>query len=166
MKYLSKIWYLVISPGHLAVFIYRIQYWFWNRKFMRISKLLHIFNRFITGIEIESGAVIGKNFTIWHGIGTVIGDSAIIGDDVTIYQQVTLGASGAMLQAKIHKDDGRAHPKLEDKVTVYAGAKIVGPVTIGRHASVGANAVITKDIPKGAVVVGYSKILKIDESVL
>jgi serine O-acetyltransferase len=133
-------------PGFHAVVLHRIANAAWRRGFKLLGRLVSVFARFATGIEIHPGATIGHRFFIDHGMGVVIGETAEIGDDVTLYQGVTLG--GTTL------DHGKRHPTLGDGVIVGAGAKILGPFTVGKGARVGSNAVVLEAVPAGATVVG------------
>lgn len=133
-------------PGFQAILLHRFNHWLWNKKLYLLARLSAHFTRFITGVEIHPGARIGRRFFIDHGMGIVIGETSEIGDDVSIYHGVTLG--GTTWQK------GKRHPTLEDNVVVGAGAKILGPITIGAGARIGCNAVVVKDIPMGATVVG------------
>ena len=121
-------------------------HWLWARKLKLLARLVSHLNRALTGIEIHPGASIGKRFFIDHGMGVVIGETAQIGDDVTLYHGVTLGGTSL---AK-----GKRHPTLEDGVVVGAGAKILGDITVGKCSRIGANAVVVKPVPPQAVVVG------------
>ncbi|MFT4022064.1 MAG: serine O-acetyltransferase, partial [Acinetobacter sp.] len=125
---------------------HRVAHELWNKDFKSSARALSSFSRFITGIEIHPGAKIGKRFFIDHGMGVVIGETAEIGDDVTLYHGVTLGGTTW--------NKGKRHPTLEDGVIVGAGAKILGPFTVGKDAKVGSNAVVTKPVPAGATAVG------------
>jgi len=133
-------------PGLHAVWGYRVHHRWWLRGHRLAARLLSQWLRARTGVEIHPGAVIGRRFFIDHGMGVVIGETAEIGDDVMIYHDVTLGGRSL---ARVKR-----HPTLEDGVVVGAGARILGPVTIGAGAQVGANAVVVRDVPAGAVVVG------------
>ncbi|MBL8806432.1 MAG: serine O-acetyltransferase [Rhodospirillales bacterium] len=133
-------------PGFHAVMLHRIANAVWRNGFKLFGRLISLFARFLTGIEIHPGATIGQRFFIDHGVGVVIGETAEIGDDVTLYQGVTLG--GTTL------DHGKRHPTLADGVIVGAGAKILGPFTVGKGARVGSNAVVLEAVPAGATVVG------------
>jgi len=133
-------------PGLHALWIHRVSHALWLKEHYLVARLLSQWSRAVTGIEIHPGAQIGRRFFIDHGMGVVIGETAEIGDDVMLYQGVTLG--GRTLE-KVKR-----HPTLEDGVVVGAGARVLGPITIGREAQVGANAVVVRDVPPGAVVVG------------
>ncbi len=137
---------LTTYPGVHALLFYRLSHWFWRHGFKWMGRMLSHVGRFLTGIEIHPGAVIGRRFFIDHGMGVVIGETAEIGDDVTLYHGVTLGGTSW--------DKGKRHPTLKNDVVVGAGAKVLGPVTIGENARVGSNAVVVKDVPAAATVVG------------
>ena len=133
-------------PGFQAILFHRFNHWMWNKKLYLLARMSAHLARFITGIEIHPGAKIGRRFFIDHGMGIVIGETSEIGDDCSIYHGVTLG--GTTWQK------GKRHPTLENNVVVGAGAKILGPVTIGSGSRIGCNAVVVKDVPVGATVVG------------
>lgn len=133
-------------PGFHAIVAYRGAHWLWRNNLKLIARMLSMFARFITGIEIHPAAVIGEFCFIDHGQGVVIGETAVIGNRVTLYHDVTLG--GTSLQ-KVKR-----HPTLSDDVVVGAGAKLLGPITVGEGARIGANAVVIKDVAAGATVVG------------
>jgi serine O-acetyltransferase len=137
---------LTCYPGLHALLFHRISHWFWNRRLKWLARFLSTIARWLTGIEIHPGAQIGNRFFIDHGMGVVIGETAIIGDDVTLYHGVTLGGTSW--------NKGKRHPTLNDGVVVGAGAKILGPFEVGKNAKVGSNAVVTKEVPAGATVVG------------
>jgi len=133
-------------PGLHAVWSHRIAHFLWRARLKLIARLASQFNRFVTGIEIHPAAVIGRRFFIDHGLGVVVGATSIVGDDVTLYQGVTLGGTG--------KEKGKRHPTLEDRVVVAAGAKVLGNITIGHDSNVGAGAVVIKSVPPNSTVVG------------
>lgn len=133
-------------PGFHALLFYRLSHGLWRRRWLVLGRWVSQLGRLLTGIEIHPGAEIGRRLFIDHGMGVVIGETAEIGDDVTLYQGVTLG--GTSLQR------GKRHPTLEDGVIIGAGAKVLGAFTIGRGARVGANAVVLAAVPAGATVVG------------
>ncbi|MBX2823416.1 MAG: serine O-acetyltransferase [Gammaproteobacteria bacterium] len=137
---------LTSYPGVHAILFHRLNHWLWGKGFKWFARFLSYFARWITSIEIHPGATIGRRFFIDHGIGVVIGETAEIGDDVTLYQGVTLGG-------RIMKP-GKRHPTLGDNVIVGAGAKILGPFTVGDNARIGSNAVVIEEVPRGATVVG------------
>lgn len=140
-------------PGFHAVMLHRVAHWAWNRNLKLLGRLVSQAGRFFTGIEIHPGAVIGKGFFVDHGMGVVIGETAQIGDRVTLYQDVTLGGVAPSIDSDSQRNQKR-HPTLEDDVIVGSGAQILGPLTVGRCARVGANAVVTKDVPEAVTVVG------------
>ena len=133
-------------PGLHAIWFHRLSHKLWHKDFKLIARMLSTFSRWLTGIEIHPGATIGRRFFIDHGMGVVIGETAEIGDDVTLYHGVTLG--GTSWSA------GKRHPTLRNRVVVGAGAQILGPLEIGENARVGSNSVVVKDVPKNATVVG------------
>lgn len=133
-------------PGLHALWLHRIAHFLWRHRLFFLARLLSHINRALTGIEIHPGAKIGRRFFIDHGMGVVIGETAEIGDDVLIYQGVVLG--GTSLEKK------KRHPTVEDSVVIGAGAILLGPITIGRGALIGAGSVVIKSVPPGATVVG------------
>jgi serine O-acetyltransferase len=133
-------------PGFHAVLIHRLSHALWNAGFKWLARLISHISRWLTGIEIHPGAQIGRRFFIDHGMGVVIGETAIIGDDCTLYHGVTLGGTTW--------NKGKRHPTLHDGVVIGAGAKVLGPIEIGAGARVGSNSVILKPVPAGATVVG------------
>ena len=137
---------LTCYPGLHAVWLHRLAHGLWRSGWKWLARMVSNFGRWMTGIEIHPGAKIGRRFFIDHGLGIVIGETAEIGDDVTIYQGVTLGGTSW--------NKGKRHPTLADGVVVGAGAKVLGPFTVGAGAKVGSNAVVTKEVPPGATVVG------------
>ena len=144
---------ILTYPGVKAVFIHQIANFFHKAGFDLIARIISQTSRFFTGIEIHPAAKIGKNFFIDHGMGVVIGETAEIGDNVTIYHGVTLG--GIMPAVKSYEQIGvKRHPTLEDDVIVGSGAQILGPVLVKSCARIGSNAVVTKDVPKGGIMVG------------
>ena len=149
----SKLSLILTYPGVKAVFFHRIANFFSVAKFDLIARIISQFSRFLTGIEIHPGAKIGKNLFIDHGMGVVIGETSDIGDNVTIYHMATLGGIAPSINSNDQRNIKR-HPTIEDEVVIGSGAQVLGPVTVGRCAKIGANAVITKDIPEKAVMVG------------
>jgi serine O-acetyltransferase len=137
---------LTCYPGFHARLVHRVSHRLWLANFKWLSRFLAHIGRWLTGIEIHPGATIGRRFFIDHGMGVVIGETAEIGDDVTLYHGVTLGGTSWK--------EGKRHPTLGDGVVVGAGAKILGPIVIGAGAKVGSNAVVVKDVPSGATAVG------------
>jgi serine O-acetyltransferase len=142
----SRLEVILCYPGLHAVLFYRVAHGAWARGWVTLARTLSHVGRMLTGIEIHPGAQIGQRFFIDHGMGVVIGETAIIGNDVTLYQGVTLGGTS------LH--GGKRHPTLEDNVIVGAGAQVLGGFTVGRGARVGANAVVVKAVPAGATVTG------------
>jgi serine O-acetyltransferase len=137
---------LTCYPGIHALFFHRLAHWLWARRLRWLARFLANFSRFLTGIEIHPAAQIGRRFFIDHGMGVVIGETAEIGDDVTLYHGVTLGGTSW--------NKGKRHPTLENGVVIGAGAMVLGPITIATGAKVGSNAVVTKAVPAGATAVG------------
>lgn len=133
-------------PGFHAILVHRVSHGLWRANFKWLARFVSHLGRWFTGIEIHPGATIGRRFFIDHGMGVVIGETAEIGDDVTLYHGVTLGGTSW--------NKGKRHPTLENGVVVGAGAKILGPIIIGEGAKIGSNAVVVKDVPPGAVAVG------------
>ena len=134
--------------GLHAVWAYRLHHRLWRRGFRTLARFGSQFTRFLTGIEIHPGARIGRRFFIDHGMGVVIGETAVVGDDCTLFHGVTLGGKGR------GGARGRRHPTIGDGVTIGAGAAVLGGVTVGDGSIVGANAVVTKDVPPASVAVG------------
>ena len=149
----SKLSLILTYPGVKAVFFHRIANFFSTAKFDLIARIISQFSRFLTGIEIHPKAKIGKNLFIDHGMGVVIGETSEIGDNVTIYHMVTLGGIAPSINSNDQRNIKR-HPTIEDEVVIGSGAQVLGPVRVGRCAKIGANAVITKDVPEKAVIVG------------
>src|SRR5674476_853641 len=133
-------------PGFHALRIHRIANWLWHRNLRWLGRLVSHIGRFLTGIEIHPGATIGRRVFIDHGMGVVIGETAVIGDDCTLYHGVTLGGTSW--------NKGKRHPTLENGVVIGAGAKVLGPIIVGANAKIGSNAVVVKDVPAGATAVG------------
>jgi serine O-acetyltransferase len=133
-------------PGVHAVLLHRVSHGLWKRHLYWLARVLSTLARWLTGIEIHPGASIGRRFFIDHGMGVVIGETAEIGDDCTLYHGVTLGGTSW--------DKGKRHPTLQNDVVVGAGAKVLGPIVIGSGARIGSNAVVVKEVPAGATVVG------------
>ncbi|HEU5482526.1 MAG TPA: serine O-acetyltransferase EpsC [Sphingomicrobium sp.] len=141
-------WEILIYPGACALAMHRVAHWLYGGKLYFLARIVNHFARFLTAIDIHPGAVIGKRFFIDHGF-TVIGETAEIGDDVTIYQNVTLGGTSP------HDGViGKRHPTVGDKVVIGSGAQVLGPIKIGESARVGANAVVTREVAAGATVIG------------
>jgi len=144
----AKSWfevYLCYSGLH-AVWFYRINHWLWNHRLFLMARWLSQVARLLTGIEIHPGAKIGRRLFIDHGMGVVIGETASVGDDVTLYQGVTLGGTG--------KEHGKRHPTLEDNVVVGGGAKILGNIVVGKNCRIGAGSVVLRNVPENSTVVG------------
>lgn len=133
-------------PGLHAIWGHCVSSWLWQRNCKWLARTTSTLIRWLTGVEIHPGATIGKRFFIDHGMGIVIGETAIIGDDCTVYHGVTLGGTSW--------NAGKRHPTLENNVVIGAGAKVLGPLTVGENARIGSNAVVVKDIPAGATAVG------------
>ncbi len=133
-------------PGFHALLIHRLAHWLWGARLRWLARMVSHIGRFLTGIEIHPGAQIGRRFFIDHGMGVVIGETAAIGDDCTLYHGVTLGGTSW--------NKGKRHPTLGNGVVLGAGAKVLGPITVGDRARVGSNAVVVKDVPPGATAIG------------
>ena len=149
----SRLSVILTYPSVKAIFFHRIANFFYLAKFDLIARMISQFSRFLTGIEIHPKAKIGKNLFIDHGMGVVIGETSEIGDNVTIYHGVTLGGISPSIDSDKQRNVKR-HPTLKNNVVVGSGAQILGPISIGENAKVGANAVVTKDVPDNAVMVG------------
>ena len=137
---------LIASPGFHAILLHRLNHWLWTKNLYLLARFSAHLSRFLTGVEIHPGANLGRRFFIDHGMGIVIGETSEIGDDCSIYHGVTLG--GTTWQK------GKRHPTLKDGVIIGAGAKVLGPITLGANARIGSNAVVVKDVPDDATVVG------------
>ena len=149
----SKLSVILTYPGAKAVFMHKIANFFAVAKFDLIARIVSQFSRFMTGIEIHPKAKIGKNLFIDHGMGVVIGETSDIGDNVTIYHNVTLGGISPSINSENQRETKR-HPTLHDHVVVGSGAQVLGPIVVGKNAKIGANAVVTKDVPENGVMVG------------
>ena len=149
----SKLSVILTYPGAKAVFMHKIANFFAVAKFDLIARIVSQFSRFMTGIEIHPKAKIGKNLFIDHGMGVVIGETSDIGDNVTIYHNVTLGGISPSINSENQREIKR-HPTLHDHVVVGSGAQVLGPIVVGKNAKIGANAVVTKDVPENGVMVG------------
>tara|TARA_B100001564_G_scaffold317703_1_gene293873 strand:- start:485 stop:1063 length:579 start_codon:yes stop_codon:yes gene_type:complete len=149
----SKLSLILTYPGVKAVFFHRIANFFSVAKFDLIARVISQFSRFLTGIEIHPQAKIGKNLFIDHGMGVVIGETSEIGNNVTIYHMATLGGISPSINSKDQRNIKR-HPTLGDDVVIGSGAQVLGPIIIGRCSKIGANAVVTKDVPENAIMVG------------
>lgn len=149
----SRIEVVLCYPAFHAISIYRLTNWMWRKDLRLLPRFISQFARFITGIEIHPGATIGKGFFIDHGMGVVVGETAIIGENVTLYHAVTLGGVSPAENSGGQRCVKR-HPTLDDNVIVGSGAQILGPITVGKCARVGANAVVIKNVAARATVVG------------
>ena len=149
----DKLSIILTYPGVKAVFFHHLAHNIWNYKFYLIARMLSQFSRFLTGIEIHPAAKIGKNLFIDHGMGVVIGESSEIGNDVTLYHGVTLGGISPSENSDDQRNSKR-HPTLLDNVIVGSSAQILGPITVGECARIGANTVVLKDVPANATMVG------------
>jgi serine O-acetyltransferase len=141
-------WEVLLYPGVWALFWHRVAHRLFRARLFFLARLVNHLSRMFTAIDIHPGATIGRNFFIDHGF-TVIGETAVIGDNVTIYQGVTLGGTNPT-----NGEPGKRHPTLEDNVIVGSGAQILGPITVGRRARIGASAVVTESVPEGATMIG------------
>ena len=149
----TKLEILLCYPGVWALIYHKIAHWLFKHDIKLIARMVSQTARFLTGIEIHPGATIGKRCFIDHGMAVVIGETAEIGDDVTIYQAVTLGGTG--------KETGKRHPTIGDNVVISSGAKVLGPFKVGSHSKIGAGSVVLKEIPEYCTVVGIpGKIIK------
>ena len=137
---------LTCYPGLHALTLHRCAHWLWGQRLRWMARFVSHLVRWLTGIEIHPGAIIGRRVFIDHGMGVVIGETAVIGDDCTLYHGVTLGGTSW--------NKGKRHPTLEPGVVIGAGAKVLGPITVGKGAKIGSNAVVVRDVPPGAVAVG------------
>ena len=142
----SHIEVILTYSGLHAIWAHRLAHRFYKRKFYFIARVISQVSRFFTGIEIHPGAKIGRRFFIDHGMGVVIGETCEIGDNVTVYQGVTLGGTG--------KEKGKRHPTIEDNALIATGAKVLGSITVGENAKIGAGSVVLKDVPSDSTVVG------------
>lgn len=140
-------WEVLFYPGVLALGFHRIAHWLFDAKLFLLARFVNNLSRFLTAIDIHPGATIGKNFFIDHGF-TVIGETAEIGDNVTIYQCVTLGGTNPT-----NGKGGKRHPTIKDNVIIGSGAQVIGPITVGERARIGANAVVMEEVPAGATMV-------------
>jgi serine O-acetyltransferase len=141
-------WEILLYPGVIAVGLHRAAHWLYEARLFFLARLTNHFSRFLTAIDIHPGAVIGRNLFIDHGF-VVIGETAEIGDNVTIYQCVTLGGTNPT-----NGIGGKRHPTVRDNVIIGSGAQVIGPIVLGNRARVGANAVVTDDVPEGATMIG------------
>ena len=144
---------ILTYPSFYAILLHRIAHQLYKRKLYLLARIIANFSRFITGIEIHPGAVIGRRFMIDHGMGVVIGETAVIGEDVLMFHGVTLGGTG--------KDKGKRHPTIGNNVLLSAHVQVSGPITIGDHAKIGASAVVLESIPANVTAVGIpAKVVK------
>ena len=141
-------WEILLYPGVLALGLHRVAHWLYEAKLYFLARFVNHFSRFLTAIDIHPGAEIGENFFIDHGF-TVIGETAVIGNNVTIYQCVTLGGTNPA-----NGVGGKRHPTIGDNVIIGSGAQVIGPIMVGDRARIGANAVVTDDVPEGATMIG------------
>ena len=139
---------ILLYPGVLALGLHRLAHWLFTGELFFLARMINHIARFLTAIDIHPGARIGRNFFIDHGF-TVIGETSVIGDDVTIYQNVTLGGTNPA-----NGIAGKRHPTIEDGAIIGSGAQVLGPITVGARARIGANAVVTRDVPDGATMIG------------
>ena len=142
----SRLEVLFCYPGLHALWAYRLSHWLWQKRLYCLGRMLSQVARFCTGIEIHPGARIGNRLFIDHGMGVIIGETVALGDDVTMYQSVTLGGTG--------KEKGKRHPTIGDKVTIGAGAKVLGNIAVGENCRIGAGSVVLRDVPENSTVVG------------
>ena len=156
----SKISILLTYPGVKAVFFYKVANFFHLAGFHLLARVISQITRFFTGIEIHPGAKIGRNLFIDHGMGVVIGETSEVGDNVTIYHAVTLGGSSPSIDSEKQRDEKR-HPTIGNDVVIGSGAQIIGPIKVGNGSRIAANAVVVKDVPDNATMVGVpAKIIK------
>ena len=149
----SRLEVVLCYPAFHAVMFYRLSHWLWEKGWRLVPRYISQVARFLTGVEIHPGAKIGKNLFIDHAMGVVIGETAEIGNNVTLYHDVTLGG-GSPAEESDSQRQMKRHPTVEDDVIIGCGAQILGPITIGRCARVGANSVVVKNVPVGATMVG------------
>jgi serine O-acetyltransferase len=142
----SKVEVVLLYSGLHALWIYRVNHWLWMLGWRFVARAMSQVGRLITGIEIHPGAQIGRRFFVDHGMGVVIGETTIVGDDVTLYQGVTLGGTG--------KEVGKRHPTIGNNVVIGAGARVLGNITIGENSRVGAGSVVLRDVPDNSTIVG------------
>ena len=158
----SKLYVILTYPGVKAIFFHKIANFFSIAKFDLIARIISQFSRFLTGIEIHPRAKIGKNLFIDHGMGVVIGETSEIGDNVTIYHAVTLGGSSPSIDSERQRHEKR-HPTIGNDVVIGSGAQIIGPIKVGNNARIAANAVVVKDVPENATMVGIpAKAVKLE----
>jgi serine O-acetyltransferase len=142
----SRLEVLLCYAGLHAIWLYRVDHWLWNHGLFLLARWMSQVGRFATGIEIHPAAQVGRRVFIDHGMGVVIGETAIVGNDVLMYQGITLGGTG--------KERGKRHPTIEDNVVIGSGAKILGNITIGKNCNIGAGSVVLRDVPENSTVVG------------
>lgn len=147
----SRLEAFLCSPGYHGILFYRMSHRLWEKNWRLAARLLSQLGRLLTGVEIHPGAKIGKNFFIDHGMGVVIGETAVIGDNVTMYHGVTLGGTKSFGGKR-----GKRHPTVEDNVVIGAGAQVLGPIVIGKNAKIGANATVVKDVEPNTTVIGVA----------
>jgi len=142
----SRLEVFLCYSGLHAVWLYRVNHWLWNHRWFLLARWLSQVARFLTGIEIHPAAKIGRRLFIDHGMGVVIGETTIVGDDVSLFQGVTLGGTG--------KEHGKRHPTIDDNVVIGGGAKILGNITVGKNSRIGAGSVVLRNVPDNSTVVG------------
>ena len=142
----NRIEVVLLYSGLHALWAYRFYHWFWIHRWLFLARAMSQVTRLITGIEIHPGAEIGKRFFVDHGMGVVIGETTIVGDDVTLYQGVTLGGTG--------KETGKRHPTIRNNVVIGAGARVLGNIIIGENSRVGAGSVVLRNVPDNSTIVG------------
>ena len=153
---------ILTYPGVKAVFFHQISNFFYKAGFDLVARIISQTVRFFTGIEIHPGAKIGKNLFIDHGMGVVIGETSVIGNNVTIYHAVTLGGSSPSIDSERQRHEKR-HPTIGDEVVIGSGAQIIGPIKVGNNSRIAANAVVVKDVPDNATMVGIpAKAVKLE----
>ncbi len=148
----SRLEAFLCSPGYHGILFYRLSSKLWRRNLKILAKIISQIGRFFTGVEIHPGAKIGKNFFIDHGMGVVIGETSVIGDNVTMYHGVTLGGTRSFN----NKNDTKRHPTICDNVVIGAGSLILGPIVVGKNAKIGANSTVLKDVASNSTVVGVA----------
>jgi len=149
----SRLEVVLLYPGFHALMFYKLAHGLWVRRWFFLGRLISQIGRFFTGIEIHPGAKIGRRFVIDHGAGVVVGETAEIGDDVTLYQAVTLGGTSPSVNSA-QQIGKKRHPTVLDGAIIGSGAQVLGPITVGQGARIGANSVVTKEVPPGVTAVG------------
>jgi serine O-acetyltransferase len=144
---------MLCYPGFHAIVIHRLSHWLWKKGLCLPARFISYLGRIVTAIEIHPGAEIGRRFVIDHGTGVVVGETSIVGDDVTLYHSVTLGGTSPAVDSESQVGQKR-HPTVKDGAIIGSGAAVLGPITIGENARVGANSVVTKDVPASVTAVG------------